>query len=164
MVKLSSVLYNMEGEISHSSLLAESIDGSETSINTSYSDVLINNWLNGTLGLKFVDSALLKNAQGLSLTSNSSNVNIDYLSGNNIIDGSFGELTIHNILDSFKNLNLVLENSEAWLKIPSVEYNLMFNGDRSKFNNEYKKLKTINGNNTNKSIIINAKYSNVTMN
>lgn len=163
-LKLSSVLYNMEGEISHSSLLAESIDGSETSINTSYSDVLINNWLNGTLGLKFVDNALLKNVQGLSLTSNSSNINIDYLSGNSIIDGSFGELTIHKILDSFNNLNLVLENSEAWVKIPSVEYSLMFNGDRSKFNNEYKKVKTINGNNTNKSIIINAKYSNVTMN
>ncbi|RNC86855.1 MAG: hypothetical protein ED556_05375 [Winogradskyella sp.] len=162
-LKVGSVLHNAQGKMSHSSLLAQSIDGSNTSINMAYSNVLINDWKNGTLSLKYVDDALLKNVQSLTLNSNSSNINIDYLSGNNIIDGSFGELTIHNIADAFNNLNIILENSEALVNLPNVDYNLMFRGERSKFNNEYTTSKTVNGN-SGKSIIVNAKFSSLTTN
>lgn len=159
-LKIASLIHNAKGNLSHTTLLAQDIDGSDTSINASYSKVLVNDWKNGTLSLKYVKDALLKNVQGLTLNSNSSNINIDYLSGNNIIDGSFGELAIHNILETFSNLNIVLENSDAWVKLPKVDYSLMFRGERSKFNNEITKTKTVNGN-SGKSIVINAKYSNV---
>lgn len=166
-LKLSSVIFDMQGDISHSTLLANSIDGSNTSINTSYSQVLINSWKNGTLGLNYVDEALLKNVEGLTLNSNSSDINIDYLSGNNIIHGSFGELTIHKILDSFNNLNIILENSAAMVRLPEVDYNLMYRGDRSRFNNEPTKQKTIKiypeGGSSNRTIIINAKFSHIVM-
>ncbi len=162
-LKIVSAILNATGNISHTNLLAKDIDGSDTSINVSYSDVLVNDWKNGTLGLKYVDNALIKNVQSLTLNSNSSNINIDYLSGNNIIDGSFGELTIHSILDTFSNLNIVLENSDAWIKLPKVDYILMFKGERSKFNNEITKTKTVSGD-SGKSIVINAKYSSVTTN
>ena len=59
------------------------------------------------------------------------------------------------------NLNIILENSEALVKLPNVDYNLMFRGERSKFNNEFTKSKTINGN-SGKSIIVNAKFSSLT--
>ena len=162
-LKIVSAILNATGNISHTNLLAKDIDGSDTSINVSYSDVLVNDWKNGTLGLKYVDNALIKNVQSLTLNSNSSNINIDYLSGNNIIDGSFGELTIHSILDTFSNLNIVLENSDAWIKLPKVDYILMFKGERSKFNNEITMTKTVSGD-SGKSIVINAKYSSVTTN
>lgn len=162
-LKIVSAILNATGNISHTNLLAKDIDGSDTSINVSYSDVLVNDWKNGTLGLKYVDNALIKNVQSLTLNSNSSNINIDYLSGNNIIDGSFGELTIHNILDTFSNLNIVLENSDAWIQLPKVDFIFMFKGERSKFNNEITKTKTVSGN-SGKSIVINAKYSSVTTN
>lgn len=162
-LKVASAVFNAEGNISHSSLLAQSIDGSTTSINTAYSDVFVKEWKNGTLGLKYVDNAILQNVQSLTLNSNSSNIGIDYLSGNTIIDGSFGELTIHNILDDFKNLNVILDNSEAFIKLPSVDFNLMFRGERSRLNNEITKSKNDNKN-SDKSIIINAKFSNVNVN
>ncbi|MBT8245965.1 MAG: cell envelope integrity protein TolA [Winogradskyella sp.] len=159
-LKIVSLLDNIKGSLSYTNLLADNIGGRDTSINVFYSNVLVNDWKNGSLSLKYVDDALLKNVQNLTLNSNSSNINIDNLSGNNIIDGSFGELTIHNILNTFNNLNIVLENSEAWLKLPSVDYSLLFRGERSKFNNENTKTKTINGT-SGKSIVINAKYSNI---
>lgn len=166
-LKFASVIHNLKADLSHSSLLAERIDGSSTSINASYSPILVNNWDEGELTLKYVDDALLKNVKTLVLFSNSSNINIDYLSGNSIIDGSFGELTIHNILDSFSNLNVVLENSDAHIKLPKSDFDLVFKGDRSKFNGERTDKKVIknypNNTTSNKTILVNAKYSNIVM-
>jgi len=166
-LKFASVINNLKADLSHSSLLAERIDGSSTSINASYSPILVNYWDEGELTLKYVDEALLKNVKKLVLFSNSSNINIDYLSGNSIIDGSFGDLTIHNILDSFSNLNVVLENSDAHIKLPKSDFDLVFKGDRSKFNGERTDKKTIknypNNTTSNKTILVNAKYSNIVM-
>ncbi|MFD1064112.1 hypothetical protein ACFQ1Q_12715 [Winogradskyella litorisediminis] len=162
-LKIATAVHNAKGDLSYTDLLAQNIDGSDTSINVSYSKVLVNDWRNGTLSLKYVDNAVLKSVQSLTINSNSSNIGIDNLSGNNIIDGSFGELTISNILDTFNNLNIVLENSDAWVKLPNVDYSLMFRGERSKYNNEVIKTKTVNGT-SGKSIIINAKYSTVNTN
>ncbi|MCK0109001.1 DUF4097 domain-containing protein [Flavobacteriaceae bacterium S0825] len=166
-LKFASVIHNLKADLSHSSLLAERIDGSTTSINASYSPILVNNWDEGELTLKYVDDVLLKNVKTLVLFSNSSNINIDYLSGNSIIDGSFGELTIHNILDSFSNLNVVLENSDAHIKLPKSDFDLVFKGDRSKFNGERTDKKVIknypNNITSNKTILVNAKYSNIVM-
>ncbi|WP_347924906.1 hypothetical protein [Pontimicrobium sp. SW4] len=166
-LKFAAVIHNLKANISHSSLLADRIDGSATSINASYSPVLVNYWDEGELTLKYVDEALLKNVKSLVLYSNSSNINIDYLAGSSIIDGSFGELTIHNILDSFTNLNVVLENSDAKIKLPKSNYDLLFKGDRSKFNGERTDKKVIKNypknTSTNKTILVNAKYSNIVM-
>src|SRR5690606_20178796 len=111
-LKFASVIYNLRGDISHSTLTANSIDGSKTSINVSYSPVLITNWNLGELKLNFVEKAQIENVNRLVLSSNSSNIGINSLMGNAVIDGSFGELEINNILQSFNNLNIVLENSE----------------------------------------------------
>jgi len=166
-LKFASVIHNLKADISHSSLLADRIDGSATSINASYSPVLVNHWDEGELTLKYVDDALLKNVKKLVLFSNSSNINIDYLAGNSIIDGSFGELAIHNILDSFSNLNIVLENSDAHIKLPNSDYDLLFKGDRSRFNGERTDKKEIknypNNTTSNKTIVVNAKFSNIVM-
>ncbi len=168
-LKLSSVIYNMKGDISHSFLVAEHIDGSDTSINVSYSPVVIKTWNLGTLNLNFVDKAQIKNANNLVLNSKSSNINIENLTDTGIIDGSFGDLTISNLTTSFKNLNLVLENSDALVNLPkNIDYSLYFKGNRSKYNNKPTTQKTIrnypDGQSSNRNIIVNAKFSNVIIN
>lgn len=168
-LKLASVIYNMKGDISHSFLVAENIDGSDTSINVSYSPVVINNWDLGTLNLNFVDKAQIKNAKNLVLNSKSSNISIERLTDTGIIDGSFGDLTISNLTETFKNLNLILENSDALINLPkNIDYSMYFKGNRSKFNNKPTTQKTIRnypeGQNSNRTIIVNAKFSNLIMN
>ncbi|MDH7913025.1 hypothetical protein [Winogradskyella sp. SYSU M77433] len=168
-LKLSSVIYNMKGELSHSYLVAEHIDGGDTSINVSYSPVVINNWNLGTLNLNFVDKAQITKATHLVLNSKSSNVNIVQLSDTGIIDGSFGDLTISDLTSTFKNLNLVLENSDALVNLPkNINYSLYFKGNRSKYNNQSTTQKTVrnypDGQSSGGNIIVNAKFSNVIMN
>jgi hypothetical protein len=168
-LKLSSVIYNMSGDISHSFLVAEHIDGSDTSINVSYSPVVIDTWSLGTLNLNFVDKSQIKNANNLVLNSKSSNINIENLTDTGIIDGSFGDVTISKLTTSFKTLNLVLENSDAVIKLPKgVDYTVYFKGNRSKFNNKTTTQKTIRNypdeQSSNRTIIVNAKFSNVIMN
>jgi len=167
-LKFTSV-NNLKAELSHSTLLAEHINGSQTSINASYTPVKVTNWNAGELKLNYVDNAHLKNVKALILRSNSSNIKIDNLSGNSMIDGSFGDLTINNILSSFNNLNVVLENSDALIKLPKTEFNLQYQGKRTRFQHPDK---TLNGSeftfstgilSSNKTIVINAKYSNVVM-
>lgn len=168
-LKLSSVIYNMQGDISHSFLVADNIDGSDTSINVSYSPVVINTWNLGTLNLNFVDKAQVKNANNLVLNSKSSNINIETLTHTGIIDGSFGDLTISNLSETFKNLNLVLENSDALVNLPkNIDYSMYFKGSKSKFNNKPTTQKTIrnypDGQSSDRNIIVNAKFSNLIMN
>lgn len=167
-LKFASVITNLRGDISHSALTANSIDGSKTSINVSYSPVLITHWNMGELKLNFVDKAQIDTVNRLVLGSNSSNIDINSLSGNAVIDGSFGELTINTILPSFSNLNIVLENSEAFLVLPKTEYNLQYKGSRSKM--KHPKNKTLAATSfstgdlaSGKNIVINAKFSEVTM-
>jgi hypothetical protein len=168
-LKISSLLHNAQGNISHSFLEAEYIDGGDTSINVAYSPVLINTWNLGTLNLNFVDKAQIKKASSLVLNSKSSNVLIETLDDTGIIDGSFGDLTISNLTDSFKTLNLVLENSDALVNLPkAVNYNLYFNGSRSKLNNKTTAQKTIrhrpNSDNSERTVMVNAKFSDVIIN
>lgn len=167
-LKFASVLYNVRGDISHSALTATNIDGSKTSINVSYSPVLITNWNLGELKLNFVDKAQIDTVNRLVLSSNSSNIDINSLAGNAVIDGSFGELSVNNILPSFNNLNIVLENSEAFVVLPKTEFNLQYKGSRSKL--KHPKNKTVSTTTFSsgdlasaKTIVINAKFSEVTM-
>ncbi|WP_458627309.1 hypothetical protein [Winogradskyella sp. PC D3.3] len=168
-LKISSVIHNMKGDISHSFLVAENIDGSETSINVSYSPVMVNTWNLGTLNLNFVDKAQIKTAQNLVLNSKSSNITVGNLIDTAIINGSFGDLTISNLSATFKNLNLVLENSDALINLPKdIDYTLYFKGNRSKYNNKATTQKTLRnypeGQRSNRNIMVNAKFSNVIIN
>ncbi|WP_456439146.1 hypothetical protein [Psychroserpens sp.] len=166
-LKMSSVINNLKADISHGVFVANHIDGSETSINVSYSPIDITTWSLGELNIKYVEDAHIQNVGSLMLSSISSDIVLSNLLDNAIIDGSFGDLTIANIADSFSNLNIVLENSDALLSLPQNDYSFYFKGNRSKLNNVMTNKKTIenypNGKNTVKSIVLNAKYSNVVL-
>nr|WP_321222986.1 hypothetical protein [uncultured Psychroserpens sp.] len=168
-LKLSSVINNLKANISHAVLVANHINGSDTSISVSYSPVQISTWSDGELNLKYVEDAQLNTVTSLRLNSNSSNMYIDNLTGTAIIDGSFGDLSISNINDSFTNLNIILENSEAVIKLPNntVDYSMYFKGNRSRLNNEITTQQSINNypnsKKSGKTIVINAKFSEVAL-
>jgi len=169
-LKFVSTIHNAKASLSHTSLLANNIDGSETSINVSYAPVDITNWEQGELVLDFVDDARISKANHLILNSNSSSISINSLLDTSIINGSFGDLIINSLEDSFNNLNVILENSDAKINLPnSNDYNLYFHGNKSTFNNEITSNKTIkhfpkNTPNKAKTIIINANYSTIVAN
>ncbi|MEY8848326.1 hypothetical protein AB9K26_05905 [Psychroserpens sp. XS_ASV72] len=166
-LKLGSVIHNLKADISHAVLVANHIDGKETSINVAYSPVDIVTWSLGQLNLKYVEEAQIQNIGRLVLNSNSSDIILANIMDNAIIDGSFGELAIANIADSFSNLNIILENSDALISLPKSDYSVFFKGNRSKLNNKMTSQKTIennaSGNSSGKSIVVNAKYSDVVL-
>ncbi len=168
-LKFSSVIKNLKADISHATLVANHIDGSETSINVSYSPVLISTWSLGELKLNHVSKAKITTVDRLVLNSNSSNTIIGTLIGNAIIDGSFGDLSIINIADTFNNLNVIIENSDAVIALPKTDFNLQYKGNRSRFSHPESSTTTNISNystgnlSSNKTIVLNAKYSNVIM-
>lgn len=168
-LKFSSVINNLKGDISYATLVADHIGGSKTSINVSYCPVLISYWDMGELKLNFVDKAQIKTVNRLVLSSNSSNIGIDNITGNAVIDGSFGDLSINNIADTFNNLNIILENSDALINLPKIDYNLQYKGSRSRLSHPKKDPKqtvsTFSTGNLSspKTIVVNAKFSHVVM-
>ena len=103
------------------------------------------------------------------LNATSSNIDIEKLFNSAIIEGNIGDLKIMHIDDKFTNLNVILQNSNAVISLPKVDHNVQYKGTSSRFSHPEKisKENTSNfsiGNLTNgKSIIVNAKYSNVIM-
>lgn len=168
-LKLAASIDNLKADLSYTKFIAQSINGSTTSINATYSPIDVVDWNVGELNLNYVEKANLKNVGQVVLTSNSSNIKIDNLLGNAIIDGSIGDLKILKIDDAFTNLNAILYNTNAIIVLPKVDCNLQFRGDRTRFSHPKKTNKdnassfSIGNASSGKSIVLNAKYSNVTM-
>ena len=160
---------NLRADLSHTKLIANSINGSKTSINASYSPVFVTNWNLGSLNLNYVKNAEIDNVKRLMLTSNSSNILIKNLINNAIIDGSIGDLKILKIDDAFTNLNVILQNSDAVIKLPKVAYSLEYKGTKSRFSHPKKTSKdnassfSIGDLSSPKTIVVSSKYSNVVM-
>lgn len=168
-LKFAANVDNLKADLSHAKFIATSINGSNTSINASYSPVLVANWNLGALNLNYVKDAEIDNVKRLMLTSNSSNIKINNLINNAIIDGSIGDLEILKIDDAFTNLNVTLQNSDAAIALPKVDYSLQYKGTRSRFSHPKKTSKdnassfSVGDLSSSKTIVVNAKYSNVAM-
>ncbi len=175
-VKLSANYKNIKATLSHTRLLAQTIDGKETSIEASYSPIEIEHWNYGQLKVNYVNDVHLKNVKSLKLTSNSSDVYIGTIIDNSIINGSFGNLEIKKVADSFSSLDIGLENTDVVLVLPKSTFDIYYNGSNSgvkypewltvKVTKNYanKLVKGYNKEkNSDRSITINAKYSDVVM-
>ncbi|MCF7560212.1 hypothetical protein L3X39_06135 [Sabulilitoribacter multivorans] len=168
-IEFATNIDNLKADLSYSKFTAYSINGSRTSINASYSPVYITNWNLGELNLNYVDKAELKNVKHLVLNAISSNINIGNLSGSALVDGNIGDMKILNIDDTFSNLNVILQNIKAIINLPKTDYNLQYKGTRSRFAHPKKSSKENVSNfstgslASGKSIVVNAKYSNVVM-
>ncbi|WP_139958714.1 DUF4097 family beta strand repeat-containing protein [Flavicella sediminum] len=160
--------------LKYGSLKAGSIANSSTRITAAYSSINVRNWVAGSLELKYAKNNYIDNAKTLNLVSSGSDVSIQKLSGDAIINGSFGDLSIEQIDSNFENLDIVLENTDARVKLPKGSYNLYYNGNKSKLkypkmedvseisNGSTKIIKGYKGTSSSKkNIHISAKYSDV---
>ena len=168
-LEFASNVDDLNADLSHIKFVANSINGSNTSVNASYSQFFVSNWNLGTLKLNYVKNAEIDNVKRLMLTSNSSNVSIKNLINTAIINGNIGDLEILKIDDAFTNLNVTVENSDAVIVLPKINYNLQYKGNRSRFTHPKKTNKdnvstfSTGDLSSPKTIVVNAKYSNVTM-
>lgn len=165
---------NLKATLNYARFTANSIDGGETLINAAYAPVNVNNWINGALSLRYVDSCFLNNVNTINLQANSSDVNINALIKEAVLAGSFGNLLVNKITDTFKSVDISLENTDARIELPDTAFTFYFNGKRSRL--DIPKSLTVNkttgndrtlykgynkSNNSGKSITVNAAYGKV---
>ncbi|QNJ96742.1 DUF4097 family beta strand repeat-containing protein [Constantimarinum furrinae] len=122
---------NIKATLNYSPFTANSIDGGKTLINASYAPVIINDWKNGTLMVKYVEDCRINNVQRIDMKSNSSDVNINVLSGSATINGSHGDIFIGKITDDFKTITINLDTADLHFGKPVTAYNFNFNGKKS---------------------------------
>jgi hypothetical protein len=173
-VKMADV-YNINATFNYASFAANSIDGGKSLINASYAPVSVNNWIEGELKVNYVDDCKLNNVGSINLQANSSDVNINTINKNAYLSGSFGDLTIYKVSNNFETLDIVLENTDANIKIPNTAFSFYFNGKKSRFSapNSLEISKNVNGgrvvldgfykSKSSKKVNINASYSNVNL-
>lgn len=169
---------NVKATLNYAKLTANSIDGGGTLINAAYAPVYVNYWGNGVLDLKYVDDCKLNEVDRINLQANSSNVNINSLHKEAFLSGSFGNLFVNKITKDFETIDIVLENTDATLSLPDTSFTFYYNGKKSRFkipvaleitsknNNDSRSLLKgfYKSKNSNRSMTINASYSNVNFN
>ncbi|NER16029.1 hypothetical protein [Spongiivirga citrea] len=175
-VKMANVLRNIKADLSHSSLLAEVIDGDQTEIKCSYAPVIIDNWNGGRLNVNYIKDVQLKNVKELNLLAKSSDVVIDEVMTNVFLSSRGGSLSIDKVNPKFKSVLVSLQNTDAVIVLPSTTYDFKYQGERSRIDHpeslkvtEKKSWDTIyllgqNGTTSSTKLVdVNAKYSNVTL-
>lgn len=140
-LKLGERTTNLKADLSHSSLVANIIEGDKTQVKVSYSPINVNVWNYGVLQTNYVENCEIGKAKSIKLNSNSSDVTIKEITETGILSGTFGELTIGKLGAGFKNLDINLENSDLRLSLPSAALNFSYNGTQS--NIEYPKASSI---------------------
>jgi len=175
-VKLAGSTMNLSAKLSYSVLVANIIDGDQTSIQTSYSPVSVEKWNYGLLQADYSEHVDLKEVLNLRLSTISSDVTIDRLLETVIINNKMGPLTINSIAKDFKEIDVSLQNAELNCNLPATDFLIEVNGTLSKFtaptnlslnhtknnNNTVDKGFNIDKNSA-KSILINSKYSEVVL-
>ncbi|MCB4800183.1 hypothetical protein [Neotamlana laminarinivorans] len=168
-IEFATTIENLKADLAYTKFTANSINGGDTSINASYSPVYVSQWNLGELNLNYAEDVHLKNVNNLVLNAVSSNVNIENLTGAAMVDGNIGNLNILNIDDTFTNLNVIIQNSDAIIALPKTAFNFQFKGSHTRFTHPKKKTKENTSSFSSgslasgKNIMINAKYCNVIM-
>ena len=174
-VKLGAV-NNIKADLNYSTFIATTVDGGETSINVAYAPVFVKQWKNGALGVNYVDTCVINQADNITMEANSSNVTFGVLSKDAMLNGSYGALVINNFGADFSSVALNLDNTDANIFLPEVALDIFFNGKKSSIklpSDVTSSSNSMNGNsmlkgyhlnsNSNRLINITAAYSNITV-
>jgi len=115
-------------------------------------------------------------ANNIMLNANSSNVTFGVIGKDAVLNGSYGFLVINSLASGFGTIALDLENTDANIFLPAVDFDLYFNGKKSHLKapktmsltttdgQDRVFIKGFNGSRGSaRSININAHYSEVTM-
>lgn len=130
-VNLAEKAVDLNAQISHSNLTANTIAGKKTKVDVSYSPVKIKTWEYGVLNTSYVPNASIEKVKSLKLASASSDVKIGEVTETAVISGTFGNLDILKLDPGFKSLNINLENSDLELNIPETALNFNYTGSQS---------------------------------
>lgn len=152
--------FNVKAVLNHTPFTAERIDGAQTLINASYAPVVVKDWQYGTLYVKFVDTCDVEAAASIHLNANSSNVRLGSVVREAFVTGSFGTLIIDSVASDFKQLEIVLRNTDASVSLPNNSFSFLFNGKKSSL--QHPKLLQISTSNEGKRLIARGFYKNAT--
>lgn len=139
--------YNIKATLNYSTFTANNIDGGLTLINAAYAPVIVNNWNQGSINVNYVEDCKINNVKSINLQAISSNVLIGNIEKSAIISGSIGDLKIKEISESFNNIDIVLETTDAVIDLPTTGYSFYYSGNRSEV--AYPKTLQLNETNTN---------------
>ncbi|WP_224484542.1 hypothetical protein [Robertkochia aurantiaca] len=117
-VKLAEQFEQIDADLSYTSLIASRIDGEGSVIRANYSPVTVGSWNKGRLMVNYGKKINLTEVQSVKLTSKSSNVIIGTITGDAIIEGSFGDLVINDLGKNFRSVDISLDNSDARIDLP----------------------------------------------
>jgi hypothetical protein len=172
-IKMADVM-NVKAKLNYSPFTANSIDGGETLISAAYAPVIINDWKHGTLYVKFVDNCTIDKVGSINLRANSSDILIGTITQDAELTGSLGSFKIDKIESTFSKINITLKNNDALLITPNSGFTFYFTGKKSTLRypkslqlTNTKKGESVyvqgfkNNRNPNKTIKINALYSNL---
>ncbi|MBO0329323.1 hypothetical protein [[Muricauda] lutisoli] len=132
-VKLAENAKNINASLSYASLLASTIEGTNTDIRVSYSPVVVQNWNYGSLSTHYSEKINLKEVKELKLNSISSNVVIGRLDSKALVTNNFGALTIDEVANGFNTIDISMENGELDCKLPEAPYAISVNETTSGF-------------------------------
>ncbi|MDC7995740.1 hypothetical protein [Altibacter sp. HG106] len=124
--------YNVRAKLNYAALTANSIDGGSTLINAAYAPVYINEWNDGSLDVDYVEDCKLNEVKNIVLKANSSNVQINVLDREALLQGSFGNLFINKVANNFKVVDIVLDNTNATILLPDAGFDFYFNGKKTR--------------------------------
>ena len=175
-VKLAGNTKNINARLSYSTLLAATIDGNQTTIKTSYSPVSVQKWNYGLLQADYSENVDLDEVLNLRLSTTSSEVTINKLLESVVITSKMGPIKINSVSKNFKEIDISLQNAEMTFDLPETAFDIEVNGTMSKLSTPASlKLDRTKHNNTtvhtgynlngksDKSIVINSKYSEVVL-
>ncbi len=175
-VKLAATTKNLNASLRYVSLLASTIEGDLTTIEAAYSPVVVQRWNYGQLKADYADHINLKEVDELRLDATSSNISIDRLNNRAIVRNNLGELVIHQVSNSFSDLDVEVQNGEFRCTLPKTATSFYLNGTKSSFSypSKLQMEKTTHFNkeickgyltnaNSGKRITVNSKYSTVVL-
>ncbi len=154
--------YNVKATLNYSSFTANSIDGGQTLINAAYAPVSVNNWVQGSLLVNYVEECAIKNVNNINLQAISSDVLIGYLVESASLSGAIGNLQINKIADSFSYLDISLENTDAIITLPKTDFSFIMDSSYSTLKNP-NSISLLKNSTISKYINITALYSDVTV-
>ncbi|NER15386.1 hypothetical protein GWK08_18165 [Leptobacterium flavescens] len=156
---LHNQISDIRAELKHALLEAETISGSKTRIKGIFSNFEIGHWQAGKLDVAFSGFALIKRADQLSVTSNSSVVSVDAVTKSIDASGNFKMLNIEASSSITYAKIDVVDSKKVWVKLPDAPYNLYYRGTDSRLIHPEKySLKT--GRNRSEKILENAPLKN----
>lgn len=132
-VKLAKNTRNMNATLSHTRLLAATIDGDKTNITASYSPVNVELWNYGSLNTSFSEDVVLNTVNHINLNTRSSHVVVDNLLKSMLGKNSLGSLHIKAIDTNFSDVDISMKNGELSCVLPTTPFTMYVNNTFSEF-------------------------------